>query len=524
MNKKTFILFICVVSFGIFLRAFYLGNQSVWIDEYITAYFANENNFIKVFLSSYINDPHPPLYYILVHFIVKIFGNSEISLRFISFLFGVINIFISYKIVRSFFSEEIALTNLILFSFSSYQIYYSQEARMYTIFLTFALLIIYYFLISIKYNSFTELPFIIFSVLGLYIHIYILFLLIILNLIYYLKFKEDIRQELWLKANLIILVFYIPMLPFLIRTIVTGDVANKINLFFAPFYTFKSFLFGLTIKMNLFLIILFFYFAFLILLSVISKRRYKEKKIIDILFAVALIFILIPWIESIIGKPVYSNRTLIPVAFILLLLSSIGISYLFKTMKIITIAIYVIINFYSLYNYYFVDKYQKINYQNLYLKVLNMNSINNKEIIIHTNIPSYASFEFYKKFKYMNNIENKYISEIPEYTGSKLKILIRDMWRFFKNRLKIDVYAGYDKNIITPNELIATISNYSKIYLVIDNEEGLNQINLPHSQVWERKFLPYKLYNINELEWVKNFIIKQKIEIYGCKMYVLEKL
>ncbi|MCX8093730.1 MAG: glycosyltransferase family 39 protein, partial [Candidatus Goldbacteria bacterium] len=113
MNKKALIFFSIIICIGIFLRFFKLGVQNMWIDEYITAVYANESNFFKVFLSSYVNDVHPPLFYIFTHFVVKLFGNSEFTLRFISVLFGIINIFIVYKIARSFFSEEIAFITLI---------------------------------------------------------------------------------------------------------------------------------------------------------------------------------------------------------------------------------------------------------------------------------------------------------------------------------------------------------------------------------------------------------------------------
>ncbi|MCX7698176.1 MAG: glycosyltransferase family 39 protein, partial [Candidatus Goldbacteria bacterium] len=113
MNKKSLIFFSIIIFIGIFLRLFKISAQNVWIDEYISGIYANESNIFKVFLSSFVNDVHPPLFYIFTHFVVKLFGNSEFTLRFISVLFGIINIFIVYKIARSFFSEEIAFITLI---------------------------------------------------------------------------------------------------------------------------------------------------------------------------------------------------------------------------------------------------------------------------------------------------------------------------------------------------------------------------------------------------------------------------
>lgn len=524
MSSPRLIIFYLIIFFGVFLRFFKLDSQSIWIDEYITSYFVNNSDILKIFLDTYVNDPHPPLFYMLTHFITKISGNSEMSLRFISFLFGAINLFVVHKFMRSFFSEEITFIAMTLFAFSSYQIYYCQEARMYSVFLMVSILIIYYFLISLKYNSFLKYQYIVVSIIGLYLHVYTLLLIIILNIIYFFLYKEDIREDEWIRANTIILIFYIPMLPFLFKTIILGGVAVKENILIAPIYSFKSFLFGLTVKMNFLLMIFCLFFIFIISLAILSNRRYKEKKVIDILFLTAIIFALIPWIESIFGKPVYSNRTLIPVSFILLVLISVGISYLFQGIKIFTIILYLVINLYSLYNYYFVDKYQKINYKILFDKVKKEYNIKNKEIIIHTNIPSYTSFEYLNKYKNKTGFENRYISEIPEYGNNKVKILIREMWRKFKERFKIDVYAGYDKNILTEKELNNIILNYIKVYLVIDDKNGLKQIDLPNSHLWEIDYIPYKVYNLDNFWWMKNFKIKEMFEIYGSKLYILEKL
>lgn len=524
MSRTRQIILYVIIFFGIFLRFFKLDSQSIWIDEYITSCFVNNSNILKIFLDTYVNNPHPPLFYMLTYFMTKILGNSEMSLRFISFLFGAMNLFVVYKFMRSFFSEEITFIAMILFTFSSYQIYYCQEARMYSVFLMVSILIIYYFLISIKYNSFLKYQYIVVSIIGLYVHVYALLLIFILNIIYFSIYKEDIREDEWIRANTIILMFYIPMIPFLFKTIVLGGVAVKENILVAPVYSFKSFLFGLTIKMNFLLVIFCIFFTFIILLAILSNRRYKEKKVINILFFLLIIFISLPWIESIFLKPIYSNRTLIPVSFILLVLMSVGISYLFHGIKIFTIILYLIINFYSLYNYYFVDKYQKINYKILFEKVRKEYNIKNKEIIIHTNIPSYTSFEYLNKYKNKLGFENRYISEIPEYGNNRVKILIREIWRKIKKRFKIDVYAGYDKNILTEQELNNKISNYMRVYFVIDDKNGLKQIDLPNSHLWEIDYVPYKVYTLDNFWWIKNFKIKEVFEIYGSKLYILEKL
>lgn len=192
-NKNRQILFYAIVFFGIFLRLFKLNYPGITIDEYITANFCTGKNLLYLIFDTLANNPHPPLFFILEYIITRIFGISEVSIRILPALFSIISIFVFYKFVRSFFSEKISLIALFLFCFNPYLVYYSHDARMYSFFLLVAMLIIYYFLLSIKYNSFLFVPFIFWSIIGLYIHNYTLNLLIILNFLVFFKYYEEIR-------------------------------------------------------------------------------------------------------------------------------------------------------------------------------------------------------------------------------------------------------------------------------------------------------------------------------------------
>jgi uncharacterized membrane protein len=99
-------------------------------------------------------DFHPPLYYILMKYWVAIFGNSEISLRIPSIIFGLATIYMIYLIGKKIFSEKTGLLTSILLATSGLAIYYSQEARMY---------MMAAFLVSAAFYLFLERKWIIFS-------------------------------------------------------------------------------------------------------------------------------------------------------------------------------------------------------------------------------------------------------------------------------------------------------------------------------------------------------------------------
>lgn len=113
-----------ILIFGFVLRLINL-NQSLWLDEAITALAVKNNSFIELITKFSPGDFHPPLYYLFLKFWTMFFGFSEVALRMPSVIFGVLAIFFIYKIG----GKKAA----ILMAVSPLGVYYSQEARMYSL-------------------------------------------------------------------------------------------------------------------------------------------------------------------------------------------------------------------------------------------------------------------------------------------------------------------------------------------------------------------------------------------------------
>jgi len=86
------------------------------------------------------HDKHPPLFYGLLLVWVKLVGTGEFSLRFLSTMFGVANIAILYHLGRRMFDRNTGLIAALLIAVNPLHIWFSQEARMYQITVTFSLL------------------------------------------------------------------------------------------------------------------------------------------------------------------------------------------------------------------------------------------------------------------------------------------------------------------------------------------------------------------------------------------------
>lgn len=119
MTKKI----ILILLLSLALRLFSL-NQSLWLDEAISANVAKNYSYDGIVANFSPSDFHPPLFYLTLKAWTSVFGFSEISLRMPSVIFSLITIFLVYKFFGVGPSLLLALNPLYL--------YYSGEARMYS--------------------------------------------------------------------------------------------------------------------------------------------------------------------------------------------------------------------------------------------------------------------------------------------------------------------------------------------------------------------------------------------------------
>ena len=175
-NKLILILFlICFVGF--FLRFYALGGESFWFDEKMSLYFS-QNDLVSILNPPSYETHIPPLYYILLHFWVGLFGTGEFAVRSLSAVFGSLSIVALYKLGKYLFNVKVALYSSLIFAVSFFQIYFSQEARMYSLLTFTTLLSVFFFLKSINENRLRFwVSYIIVSILMLYTHLYGIFII-----------------------------------------------------------------------------------------------------------------------------------------------------------------------------------------------------------------------------------------------------------------------------------------------------------------------------------------------------------
>ncbi len=146
MRKKFLILF----GAAFLIRLISL-NQSLWLDEAITAKVVRQFSLFQISSLFSPADFHPPLYYIVMKMWNSIFGYSEIALRMPSVIFSLLTGHAVFLIGTRMKNQKFGLWAAALYLFNPLAIYYSQEARMYSM-VTFLLTFALYFWLEIMHR------------------------------------------------------------------------------------------------------------------------------------------------------------------------------------------------------------------------------------------------------------------------------------------------------------------------------------------------------------------------------------
>ncbi len=146
VSERASILLIVLLAFA--LRVYHLGAQAIWWDESLSVYRATRDLgtiFANTILIQNIvtHDLQPPLYFAVLHFLVRAFGLSEFALRFLSLAANVATVPLLYALARRWLSSPVARIAALLGALSPFWVWYAQEARPYALVLFWSTLAVY---------------------------------------------------------------------------------------------------------------------------------------------------------------------------------------------------------------------------------------------------------------------------------------------------------------------------------------------------------------------------------------------
>jgi mannosyltransferase len=178
--------FLALMLIAFVLRAFRLDGQSLWYDEAVTAQLARSSPAELTRWTA--NDIQPPLYYYIVSGWGRLAGWSEWSLRWPSLVFGVLLTPLLAVVARRLTRQpRVALLAALLAALHPLLLYYSQEARMYSLLLALSLLAVFSILRGAwlaGHWRFSAL-YVLAATAAIYTHYFALFLLVALVLAFW---------------------------------------------------------------------------------------------------------------------------------------------------------------------------------------------------------------------------------------------------------------------------------------------------------------------------------------------------
>jgi len=132
---------ILLTAICFFWRFYFITDRDICLDEPYTIYNA-QKSIPEIIMLTVNGEPNPPLFMLLIHFGIKIFGISQ-YLRIIPLLFSSLTLIFIYKCALKISTAYGALISSFLFMFSTLHFYFALEVRTYSL-LSFLTAVVYY--------------------------------------------------------------------------------------------------------------------------------------------------------------------------------------------------------------------------------------------------------------------------------------------------------------------------------------------------------------------------------------------
>jgi 4-amino-4-deoxy-L-arabinose transferase-like glycosyltransferase len=227
---------------GFWLTLHTLETESLWLDEAYSAWAVRDaaavppapaqtltdtliteaRQTLRSLRDTFVNvrdDVHPPLYYLLLDGWARLFGDSEFMLRLPSVLMGLVALSATYAPGATYLDRRTGFMALLLTGSAGFFLYYTQEARMYALYLA---LITLSYLVYVRWQRQPSvrhgLLYALLMLLALYTHyVSALFLLVQgLHLLLMTLWRRDWQWRYLLPFALTV-TGYLPWLPFALR-------------------------------------------------------------------------------------------------------------------------------------------------------------------------------------------------------------------------------------------------------------------------------------------------------------------
>ena len=120
-----------ITAIGLILRVWEIGAKGLWLDEAFSVWLGWQP--LGELLSWLVRiDQHPPLYYALLHFWIKLAGDNPDDVRMLSAILGTLTIPVMFLLGRRLMGSTVGLLAALILALSPFHVRFAQETRMYT--------------------------------------------------------------------------------------------------------------------------------------------------------------------------------------------------------------------------------------------------------------------------------------------------------------------------------------------------------------------------------------------------------
>ena len=495
--KKHFII-IAILFVALVLRIYHLGFQSLWLDELYTVNDADPSTtWSETIKQVAINQQQSPLYYFIQKLLFTLFGFNDFIARIISVIAGTAGVWVIYLLGKELYGTKIGHIAALLTCVNYYHIYYSQEARAYTLF--FLMAIIAFLFLLRAFNTYKWKYIIGFGLSGalmVHFHFYGIFVVIaqfLFSMILYILNKQP-RAFILKKLSLgfiIIIVFTIPLINTMLMSMtVDATWVPYVQPDFLISYFYEYFGNTDLLKPILVLLLLCFIIPFLF-----EKENQKETTINVKSSALGMLLLLvwfisvniIPYLLSLLGKPILVTRYTIATLPVYLFVLSLGISS-FKQTKLqgFVLIVFVGLSFIDLvYVKQYYSRPQKTQFRQLALLIKNTHK---------SQIPILNEEHLWVE-KYYNN---KFELGNPIITGAKQNLLDSIIHRANNHQLVSGFWIVGAHNEKKPSEELLNVLD--TLFVKSKSEEFLDawaMLYLPQGSNSGNKKINFNSFNSN---------------------------
>jgi len=472
-NQETIIIFI-IFLLGAILRLLFINTREIAYDDAFS-YFLSRGSLQKIIIGT-ASDTMPPLYYFLLHYWMKICEDLWF-LRLLNVLINIVTAGLIYSLTKLTFDKKSAYITILLFLISPFQIYHSQELRMYSILLLGQ--VGYYLglirMIQSKNQNYLWMVVAIISgTIAMYSHNLAFIGLVGINVILFFgKYKKSF-SKIFLIQLLILLFsspwfFYLPQQLTKIQNAFWTQKPGFIDII-QSILTLFSFLPLPTIVLAIVLIIV---IQCIILVVIhVFRSKIEIQKLFFILFLIPPIIL---FIISYLIKPVFVPRIMILcTVFFFILFGKFCAINISKPNGKISLFLFIFVNIVSLPYFYNFQSFPRSSFHELASFV---NKMDPNLVVIHDNKLSFFPVMFYEE---RNN--SFYLEDEAGSPNDTLAIKSQEMMGFLASK-KIDQFIDLD----------------SLVFIVFQQtvDEYL-EVNLEHPVIARLNFI-YKNVQINKI-------------------------